>query len=163
MLVSCYSPGLYEKRLKWLEDLQIGQHDPGVYKLGSKKRRIWIQDKSQVTRDSRTQGYLHLENRAGQMPQFIPPVKEPLKKMCVRPFRMLNINWRGDALICCDDYSGKYSFGNVRDMSLVDLWSHPVILYYRAKLLNKNRNTPLCKGCDFNGGSHKSRIGAENV
>ena len=42
------------------------------------------------------------------------PCSEPLKRMIV--------NHRGDMLMCCDDVTGNFNLGNIRDHSIEELW-----------------------------------------
>jgi len=65
---------------------------------------------------------------------------------------MLNINWTGQGILCCNDYHGAVDLGNVRDQSLVEIWNSPAMHQYRLHLQNKNRHLPLCDKCDFGGG-----------
>lgn len=39
-----------------------------------------------------------------------------------RPFGWVHVNARGDAFICCNDYSFEYTFGNLATQSLQDIW-----------------------------------------
>lgn len=100
----------------------------------------------------------HIANRAGAIPNFMPSLAEPMQKMCIRPFRALTINWRGDTMLCCNDYHASASTGNVRDKSLIELWNDPRYHAYRIKLLAKDRNIHLCDVCDYNGGFYQHNV-----
>jgi radical SAM protein with 4Fe4S-binding SPASM domain len=78
--------------------------------------------------------------------------------MCVKPFRMLNINWRGDALVCCQDYHGEVTVGNVRQATLTELWEGPVMTEYRRHLYRKDRSLPLCRYCDCHAGAYPHMV-----
>ena len=108
----------------------------------------------------------HIANRAGAIPNFMPALVEPMAKMCIRPFRALTINWRGQAALCCNDYFAHASSGNVRGRTLVELWNDPRYHAYRVKLQSKDRNIHLCDVCDYAGGFYqhviqKVTLGAE--
>jgi radical SAM protein with 4Fe4S-binding SPASM domain len=45
-----------------------------------------------------------------------------IKNPCSEPLRRLIINHRGDMLMCCDDMTGNFDLGNVREKSLEELW-----------------------------------------
>lgn len=95
-------------------------------------------------------GTQKLQNRSGLVPKFLPA--RHIKKYCVRPARHANINWRGDMILCCNDYRGSVVIGNVAERTLVDLWNDPVMMVYRARLKNSDRRMVLCDGCDYGGG-----------
>jgi len=98
-------------------------------------------------------------NRSGNIAWSAPALAEPLKKGCVRPWRVLNINWRGDSILCCNDYHAEERFGNVRDRTLTEIWNDMRLHQIRAALQDKNRTTvPLCAKCDFYGGAYQHMI-----
>jgi radical SAM protein with 4Fe4S-binding SPASM domain len=110
-------------------------------------------------KDSDLEGPNHFSNRSGNIPGFRNGLTEPLKKMCVRPFRFLNIDYQGDALLCCNDYHGVVKIGNVKDHTLVELWNSSVLNRYRVKLQGHDRNSALCDKCDYNGGHYQHQVG----
>lgn len=158
LLINCYSPGLYEKRLKWIEELPADvSRTLGVYNnSGPRKRVIQMLDKSNP--ETFGSGVFRMLNRAGNIPDFLPPLDKPVSRMCVKPFRLLNINWRGEALVCCQDYHGDVAYGNLTDNTLVELWEHPVMNEYRARLLAKDRSLPLCNACDCYAGAYPHNV-----
>lgn len=158
LLINCYSKGLYERRKHWLEELSEDVDRTGsVYSiLSSKKRVVQMLDKSNP--EEFGTGIFRLINRAGNIPDFIAPLEEPVKRMCVKPFRLLNINWKGEALVCCQDYHGDVSFGNLRSSTLVELWNHPVMNTYRQHLLEHDRSLPLCSACDCHAGAYPHNV-----
>lgn len=103
-------------------------------------------------------GVFALQNRAGNIPDFLAPTCEAVPRMCVKPFRLLNINWRGEAMICCNDYYADVPCGRVPDQSLVEIWEGPILSAYRKKLLNKDRSLPLCRTCDCHSGAYPANV-----
>lgn len=99
-------------------------------------------------------GVFRLQNRSGNVGEFIATPQAPLARMCVKPFRLLNINWRGEALVCCNDYHGDVVAGRFPEQSLEDIWNGPVLGAYRKKLLQKDRSLPLCRSCDCHAGAY---------
>ena len=97
-------------------------------------------------------------NRSGLVPQFKEGLQEPISKHCTKPFRFLNINWRGEAFLCCNDFNAETSVGNVNEKTLVELWNSFELNVYRLKLQNKKRDCFLCNKCDFNGGYYPHMI-----
>jgi hypothetical protein len=121
---------------------------------GSKALKVY--DKSDG--DNFGSGVFSLQNRAGSVPDFLPIPEEPLKRMCVKPFRLLNINWRGEAMICCNDYYADVPAGRVPEQSLLEIWSGPIFSAYRKKLLDEDRSLPLCRTCDCHSGAYPANV-----
>lgn len=163
LLINCYSPGLYERRERLLQALptNVRVADEMYRASGPRSRLVWMLDKSQP--DAFGTGVFGLINRAGNIPDFKPPVVQPLTRMCVKPFRMLNINWCGHALVCCNDYHGEMAYGNLRESTLVELWNNPVMQTYRARLWNKVRGQPLCDVCDCHSGAYPGNVDHSDV
>lgn len=154
MLINCYSPGLYEKRLPWLQGLS--QNHSVYVRLGPQQRTVQMLDKSNPAEFG--SGVFRLINRAGNIPQFLPALRQPVERMCVKPFRLLNINWRGQALICCNDYHAAHSYGSLEEHTLTQLWRHPVMNTYRRRLYKKDRRSPLCAQCDCHAGAYSHMV-----
>lgn len=105
----------------------------------------------------------HIANRAGNIPDFMPPLERSYDKMCIRPFRTITVNWRGDAFLCCNAYTrsdapSQASFGNVADKSIEELWNDERFHMYRVKLRAKNRDIYLCDKCDYDGGFYQHNV-----
>ncbi len=158
LLVNCYSSGLLKKRMLWVNALpsEITETDRVYGKISSGAKAVQILDKSNLALFGR--GAFKLMNRAGNVPKFLPGVESSLQRMCVKPFRLLNINWQGNALVCCQDYHGVVAYGNVAHNSLVELWNHPVINEYRRRLLRRDRSLPLCRQCDCSAGVYSHNV-----
>lgn len=103
-------------------------------------------------------GSFEMQNRSGNIGWFQKPLAEPLQKMCVRPFRFMNVNWKGDVILCCNDYHADIKFGNVMKASLADIWNSEQFNAYRVALLGKDRDIGLCRGCDYSGGSYPHMV-----
>jgi len=121
-------------------------------------RRARVEAKYGIGHGVMKMGNFEIQNRAGNIDNFMPALEEPLEKMCVRPFRFINVNWEGDIVLCCNDYHGDITFGNVRDTSLVEAWNSDKMNAYRVAMLAKDRNVGLCKTCDYGGGSYKHMV-----
>jgi radical SAM protein with 4Fe4S-binding SPASM domain len=137
-------------------------HAASVYlNIGAKKRACKVVAKYGVrptTKNSEVEGPNYFANRSGLIPDFRPGIAEPLRKMCVRPFRFLNINYNGDALLCCNDYNNEVKIGNVSDHTLMELWNSEILNKYRIKLLHKDRNDLLCAPCEYDGGFYQFEV-----
>jgi MoaA/NifB/PqqE/SkfB family radical SAM enzyme len=106
-------------------------------------REICIEDKTSWKTDSQ-------DNWAGNVPDIVP-LKQPLKKSCVRPFSQLYVHYNGNVILCCCDWKGDVVFGNINEASLIDVFSGEIASRYRENLLRKNRRMKLCELCDFHG------------
>lgn len=158
LLINCYAKGLHQKRLPWLATLaeqgvEVG--GPLYPYIGPRRRTVGLMDKHSP--EVFGSGVFRLTNRAGNVPGLGVPV-EPVARMCTRPFRNLNINWKGDALVCCQDYHGDVEVGNVATHTLTELWNSPVLNTYRINLADKDRNLPLCRTCDCHAGAYPHMI-----
>jgi len=62
------------------------------------------------------------------------------------------INWRGEVLLCCHDFYGRYKMGQVGEQSLKEIWHSPEFRRCR-ELLSKGQRAllPLCRQCDDSG------------
>lgn len=67
---------------------------------------------------------------------------------CPFVFERLNVDSRGNIMICGYDISANTRLGNVNDMSVKDIWHGPGFEFYREKHLSGNgADIPLCAGC----------------
>ena len=143
----------YKMLKKYVTDLKLDQDSSPHLKAPKGARRCRVMQKFGVTSDGGGfGGKYELQGRSGNIDWWYKPPEEPLNKMCTRPFRILNMNWTGQAILCCNDYHGVTDFGNVADHSLVEIWNNPEFHRYRLFLQNKRRDLTLCDKCDFNGG-----------
>ena len=150
LLVNVYSSA---KRASVLEGYvhSLGLENGNLYGRISPNKRV-AEVSHKYTVEDGMLGRFHLTNRAGNIEEYIPAVTSPLDSICTRPFRFMNINWQGEAMLCCNDYSMDIDIGNVRNFSLSRLWNAPVLQLYRLKLQAHNRHMPVCDKCDFAGG-----------
>jgi radical SAM protein with 4Fe4S-binding SPASM domain len=84
-------------------------------------------------------------DRAGKIFQRNIQLNSP----CLRPSREMVINWKGDILLCCQDFYGEYVMGNVHENSLLEIWNNEKFVEYRSKLSMGQRSViPICKYCE---------------
>jgi MoaA/NifB/PqqE/SkfB family radical SAM enzyme len=142
----------------WLHELGVNTAR-SVYAPAPRNARIGrVEHKYGITKDTKRLARFELQNRSGNIGWFADAVPEPLPKMCVRPWRVLNINWRGEGVLCCNDYHAAVPLGNVATDSLVDMWNSEAINRYRLFLQNKRRDLPLCNTCDYGTGSYPHMV-----
>lgn len=149
----------YEQLVDMVKSLPLRWSSDVYGSIPKKERRIFVEPKFGTSGEDIKLGLrFELQNRSGSVDWMIPALKEPLSKMCVRPWRVLNINWKGDALLCCNDYRGVVSFGNINESSLVDIWNNDKFKLFRLFLQNKRRDLPLCATCDYGGGHYTHNV-----
>lgn len=74
---------------------------------------------------------------------------ESVGKICRRPSAALVVNWKGNVVLCCQDFYEDHCFGNVMDQSIQDIWNGPEFVRYRDELLRGNRDiSQICSHCD---------------
>lgn len=141
----------------WLEELGLDTGYSLYQNIGPNKRSAVVMKKYGVTTDVTSAGFQQFGNRSGLVPGF-QDATEPLKKYCTKPFRFLNIDWKGNGILCCNDFNSQTTFGNVKTMSLEDIWNSERFNMYRLKLQNNNRGCFLCDKCNFNGGPYPHMV-----
>jgi MoaA/NifB/PqqE/SkfB family radical SAM enzyme len=159
VVLNAYTAKRHPVFLEWKAEYERrhGRLGDTVYSpLPRNARAIKVYDKSNG--DEFGSGVFALQNRAGSIPDYLPIPNEPLKRMCVKPFRLLNINWRGEAIICCNDYYADVPAGQVPQQSLLEIWNGPVFSAYRRKLLREDRSLPLCRTCDCHSGAYPANV-----
>lgn len=90
---------------------------------------------------------LILTNRSGALESY---KKIDISSPCNYLMYSMFIDWNGDVLLCCQDWSRKVKFGNVNEKNLLDIWNSDEMNYYRKIHLN-GRDVFPCKNCDSNG------------
>lgn len=71
--------------------------------------------------------------------------KEPPCSFSALP---LVINYNGDVVLCCNDYFGEVSFGNLNQESIIKIWNKPKFKKIRKELENKVYRLKICKRCN---------------
>lgn len=147
---------------KWVDELvkegALERNKTMYTKISVNKRYINIVPKYGIKKGFTGTGVDGFTNRSGNIPDFKEAVNHSLNKSCVRPFRMMYIDYNGQSTLCCNDYHSMTNFGNIRNKTLVEMWNSLEMNIYRLKLQNKDRQCYLCNKCDFNGGSYPGAI-----
>ena len=69
--------------------------------------------------------------------------------VCPFPWNALVILWDGKVLPCTQDFFGDYELGNVKDLSLKEIWNNDRMQKLREALSSKRYNeVKICSGCD---------------
>lgn len=90
---------------------------------------------------------LMLTNRAGVIKQGKKPDES---KGCNYTFYSVQIDWNGDVLLCVQDWSKNFRFGNILINDLYDIWTSEMLNKYRKVHLNARCIAP-CKSCNATG------------
>lgn len=72
------------------------------------------------------------------------------QKTCSNLWERMIVYWNGDVTVCCQDIDGSFSFGNLHDRTIKELWAHPDLA--AVKTSHKNGDFgffSLCKHCDM--------------
>jgi len=81
-----------------------------------------------------------------------PVIDKFSNKPCLSIFESMFILSDGNVVLCCMDYNGNYSLGNVKEKSLKEIWDSEKYDYIRNCHLIKNKNKiPLCSKCHILG------------
>jgi len=85
----------------------------------------------------------YLSNRGG-----LVSVKNIAKKVfCQYASNALVINYAGDVLLCCNDYLGQVSFGNVAKETLPEIWNKPGFKKIRKEIRKGIFRAEICRKC----------------
>jgi len=89
-----------------------------------------------------------LSNRSGNVPEA-RQMREPLALGCPRPWQQMYVNYRGEAVLCCNDWRFDVIMGDTAQATLAEIWLNDKYQRYRHNLQQKNRAMPLCATCDY--------------
>jgi 2-deoxy-scyllo-inosamine dehydrogenase (SAM-dependent) len=99
--------------------------------------------KMDVNLQYQTRSDMTLYNRGG----LVKTNEKSPRPVCLEPDNPVAINYRGDVLICCNDYLGEVTFGNLQNESLWDIWAKPNFLRLRRQLRKRVYVSDICKRC----------------
>ena len=66
---------------------------------------------------------------------------------CQIPKKCLRINCKGDVVLCCNEYEGKYTFGNINTEDPLSIWSKPEYVKIRDEIEHGVFKLDICKKC----------------
>ena len=71
---------------------------------------------------------------------------------CLYPSYQLVIDWKGDVLLCCNDYYAEFVMGNAAKESILDIWKTQRFKNFRDVLKSgKREKIKICADCDVIG------------
>jgi len=88
-----------------------------------------------------------VSNRAGKL----IPIQKQLNKRCHLPFYAMSVDWNGDVYLCVHDWTKRKPIGNIRHMSVRNIWVCEELNQYREMLMEERRDCAPCNGCDVGG------------
>jgi len=95
--------------------------------------------------------YTALENRGGNIADaesFSRSHHMQYFSTCTRLFKQGYINFNGDMVLCCTDYSRKQVLGNITNSSIGEVWNGPTAVSIRRRFLGDQIHTiDLCRDC----------------
>lgn len=106
-------------------------------------KKIAARNKKDVTLMWQTSTDINPYNRGG----LIEINGQPPPPICLDPHNPLTINYHGDVLICCNDYLGLVTLGNLRHESLKNIWTKPEFVKLRRQLRRGVYRHDICKKC----------------
>jgi len=89
-----------------------------------------------------------LQNRSRNIPGA-RQVAAPLPLGCPRPSQQMYVNYRGAAVLCCNDWRFEVVMGDTAQATLAEIWMNDKYQRYRHNLQQKNRAMSLCDTCDY--------------
>ncbi|MFX1392819.1 MAG: radical SAM/SPASM domain-containing protein [Promethearchaeota archaeon] len=89
---------------------------------------------------------IKMSSRSGLMEGVGIPT--PLNLFCNRPFEQMYINFKGDALFCCNDWLFSEIMGNIKNTSLFEIWTNKKYTLLRRELYRNSRKR-ICYECDY--------------
>lgn len=78
---------------------------------------------------------------------LVKPSKVTKKKICLMPSLSMNINCKGDVLLCCSDYLSSHKFGNISSESILTIWNKPAFKKVRSDIKNGIYYYNTCTKC----------------
>ena len=87
-----------------------------------------------------------MSNRSGLMEGVGIPT--PLNLFCNRPFEQMYINFKGEALFCCNDWMFDEIMGDLSKNTLFEIWTNDKYNFLRAELF-RNTRKGICRDCDY--------------
>ena len=91
---------------------------------------------------------LFIGNRGGSLNNIV--LTETLSANCFRPFYQLVINYKGNVVICCNDYYERIIIGNIINESILHIWNSDKFKNIRY-LLSKCKRSKIttCVHCNL--------------
>ncbi|MFP4400815.1 MAG: radical SAM/SPASM domain-containing protein [Candidatus Woesearchaeota archaeon] len=85
----------------------------------------------------------NLSTRSG----LVEVEKPVIKSICYKPSTNAVINYKGDVVVCCNDFFSQYSFGNISEEHIHEIWNSDEFKKVRKELRRGIFNYDICRAC----------------
>ena len=87
-------------------------------------------------------------NRGGLVEvEGLPPELCVRQSYCAAAYQNLSFDYKGDAILCCNDYQAKHVFGNIVSQSVGEIWEDRSYRRARNMLMLGFLPFPICRVC----------------
>ena len=87
-------------------------------------------------------------NRAGYVEHTEEKYELPVKAACSKIVKKIDVRYDGEVVMCCLDYYGLHSIGNIAEENIIDIWYSDKRRNQLTDLAQgKRENYKLCSGC----------------
>ena len=69
------------------------------------------------------------------------------KDTCTDPLELLQLDYKGNVLLCCNDYYRKHSFGNIGSDKIEKIWQREDFSQLRRELRSGVASLEICRIC----------------
>lgn len=73
--------------------------------------------------------------------------KYPPFMPCPFSWQYLAIQWNGDVVTCCRDYNAENKMGNIKELSLFEIWNGNKYKTFRENMVKGTYSSKLCNDC----------------
>ncbi len=73
--------------------------------------------------------------------------KYPPFMPCPFPWQYVVVQWNGDVVACCRDYNGVNVMGNIKNLSLKEIWNGPIYEQFRKNMTTGDYDNSICPSC----------------
>ncbi len=77
----------------------------------------------------------------------VPDSQKRILDACIDESNALNIDVLGNVILCCEDFLGKYKFGNVGETPIMDIWDKRGFKKIREQNRRGDFRLDLCREC----------------
>lgn len=87
-------------------------------------------------------------NRGGLIEvEGLPPELCVRQSYCMAAYQNISFDYKGDAILCCNDYQAKHAFGNIASQSVREIWEDRHYRRARNMLMIGFLPFPICRVC----------------
>lgn len=78
---------------------------------------------------------------------LVPVRNAVTKSRCLQASLACVVDYRGNVVLCCNDYYTEHVFGNVATQNILDIWGQPRFQQLRKELRDGRFELDICKAC----------------